>query len=105
MEPGRKLGLLLLLGAVAVEVAVELERSIAAAAEVVLARTAAAGGSGWLCFPSYVVIRMVLSCTHLWTCVDYDNSMRQMQKLKCKSNSFFFVKCRIIINVSPTHFT
>lgn len=69
MELERKLGLLLLLGTVAVEP----ERSIVAAAEVVLARTVAAGESGWLCFPSYVVIRMVLSCTHLWTCVDYDN--------------------------------
>lgn len=43
----------------------EPESSILAAAEVVDAIAMAAGGSGWLCVPSYVVISMVLSSAHL----------------------------------------
>ena len=37
------------------------ERSMLAAAAVVDAIAIAAGGSGWLCVPSYVVINIVLS--------------------------------------------
>lgn len=44
---------------------IEPERSIDAAAEVVDAIAAAAGGSGWLCVPSYVVIKMLRSSAHL----------------------------------------
>lgn len=43
----------------------EPESSIFAAAEVVEAIAMAAGGSGWLCVPSYVVISIVLSSAHL----------------------------------------
>lgn len=43
----------------------EPERSMFAAAEVVEAIAMAAGGSGWLCVPSYVVIRTLLSSAHL----------------------------------------
>jgi hypothetical protein len=39
-----------------------------AAAAVVDAIGIAAGGSGWLWCPSYVVITTVLSSAHLWTC-------------------------------------
>jgi hypothetical protein len=39
-----------------------------AAAEVVDAIAAAAGGSGWLCVPSYVVIRIDMSSAHRCTC-------------------------------------
>jgi hypothetical protein len=42
--------------------------SIDAAAEVVDAMAAAAGGSGWLCAPSYVVIRIDMSSAHRCTC-------------------------------------
>lgn len=44
------------------------ERSILAADDVAEAIIMAAGGSGWLWVPSYVVIRMVLSSAHRWTC-------------------------------------
>lgn len=47
---------------------IEPESSIDAAADVVDAIAIAAGGSGWLCWPSYVVISMVLSSAHLCTC-------------------------------------
>jgi hypothetical protein len=43
-------------------------RSMDAAAEVVDAIAAAAGGSGWLCVPSYVVIRIDMSSAHRCTC-------------------------------------
>lgn len=43
------------------------ERSIRAADEVVAAIAIAAGGSRWLWFPSYVVIRIVRSSAHLCT--------------------------------------
>lgn len=43
----------------------EPESSIFAAAEVVEAIAMAAGGSGWLCVPSYVVISIVRSSAHL----------------------------------------
>ena len=39
-----------------------------AAADVVDAMAAAAGASGWLCVPSYVVIRIEVSSAHLCTC-------------------------------------
>lgn len=41
------------------------ESSILAAADVVDAIAMAAGGSGWLWFPSYVVIRIARSSAHL----------------------------------------
>lgn len=44
------------------------ESSIDAAADVVDAMATAAGGSGWLCWPSYVVINIVRSSAHLCTC-------------------------------------
>ena len=44
------------------------DRSIDAAADVVDAIAIAAGGSGWLCVPSYVVIRMDRSSAHRCTC-------------------------------------
>lgn len=44
------------------------ESSIDAAADVVDAIAMAAGGSGWLCCPSYVVISIVRSSAHLCTC-------------------------------------
>ncbi|KAI8012697.1 hypothetical protein LOK49_LG06G01335 [Camellia lanceoleosa] len=47
---------------------IEPERSIWAADEVVEAMAMAAGGSGWLWLPSYVVNRIVLSSAHLCTC-------------------------------------
>jgi hypothetical protein len=47
---------------------VEPEVSMAAAAEVVDAMAVAAGGSGWLCAPSYVVIRIDVSSAHRCTC-------------------------------------
>lgn len=47
--------------------AVEPDRSMAAAAEVVFAIAVAAGGRGWLWFPSYVVISIVLSSAHRCT--------------------------------------
>lgn len=43
----------------------EPDSSILAAAEVVDAMAMAAGGRGWLCVPSYVVISIVLSSAHL----------------------------------------
>ena len=59
----RKLGLMRVS-----ELGIEPERSIWAAEEVVEAMAMAAGGNGWLWLPSYVVIRIVLSSAHLWTC-------------------------------------
>lgn len=47
---------------------VDPERSIRAADEVVDAIAIAAGGKGWLWFPSYVVMSIVLSSAHLCTC-------------------------------------
>lgn len=47
----------------------EPESSIFAAAEVVDAMAMAAGGRGWLCVPSYVVVKMVRSSAHLCTCL------------------------------------
>lgn len=44
------------------------ERSILAADDVVDAIAIAAGGNGWLWFPSYVVIKISLSSAHLCTC-------------------------------------
>lgn len=44
------------------------ERSIDAAAEVVEAIAMAAGGRGWLCVPSYVVVKIESSSAHLCTC-------------------------------------
>lgn len=44
---------------------IEPERSMDAAAEVVDAMAVAAGGSGWLCVPSYVVIKILRSSAHL----------------------------------------
>ena len=41
------------------------DRSILAADDVVEAIAMAAGGNGWLWFPSYVVIKIVLSSAHL----------------------------------------
>lgn len=41
--------------------------SIAAAAEVVEAMAVAEIGSGWLCVPSYVVIKIDMSSAHLCT--------------------------------------
>ena len=43
------------------------ESSILAAEDVVCAIAIAAGGKGWLWFPSYVVIRTVRSSAHLCT--------------------------------------
>lgn len=43
----------------------EPESNMFAAAEVVEAIATAAGGSGWLWVPSYVVISIVLSSAHL----------------------------------------
>jgi hypothetical protein len=45
------------------------ESSMEAAAEVVEAMAMAAGGSGWLWVPSYVVMRMDRSSAHRWTCM------------------------------------
>lgn len=44
------------------------ESSIDAAADVVDTIAIAAGGRGWLCWPSYVVISTVRSSAHLCTC-------------------------------------
>jgi len=49
------------------ELGIDPERSIDAAAEVVEAIAWAVGGSGWLCCPSYVVIRTLRSSAHLCT--------------------------------------
>lgn len=46
---------------------IEPERSIRAADEVVEAIAAAAGGKGWLWWPSYVVIKIDWSSAHLCT--------------------------------------
>lgn len=43
------------------------ESNIVAAAVVVDAIVIAAGGSGWVWLPSYVVIRIDLSSAHRWT--------------------------------------
>lgn len=48
---------------------VEPATSMLAAAEVVDAIAAAAGARGWLCVPSYVVMRMEMSSAHLCTCL------------------------------------
>lgn len=45
----------------------EPDRSMEAAAEVVEAMAVADAGSGWLCVPSYVVIRIDMSSAHLCT--------------------------------------
>lgn len=45
------------------------DSNILAAAEVVEAMAIAAGGSGWLWVPSYVVIKIDLSSAHLCTCL------------------------------------
>lgn len=47
----------------------EPDSSMDAAADVVDAIAIAAGGSGWLCVPSYVVIRMDRSSAHRCTCL------------------------------------
>ena len=47
---------------------VEPEVSMAATAEVVDAMAVAAGGRWWLCWPSYVVIRIDVSSAHRCTC-------------------------------------
>jgi len=49
------------------------ESSILAAEEVVCAIAIAAGGKGWLWFPSYVVISIVRSSAHLCTCLHINN--------------------------------
>lgn len=46
----------------------EPESNMFAAADVVDAIAMAAGGNGWLCVPSYVVIKIDLSSAHLCTC-------------------------------------
>lgn len=46
---------------------VEPDKSMAAAAEVVAAMAVADGGRGWLWFPSYVVVKIVVSSAHRWT--------------------------------------
>ena len=46
---------------------VEPDISMEAAAEVVEAIAVAETGSGWLCVPSYVVIKMDMSSAHLCT--------------------------------------
>lgn len=46
---------------------VEPDNSMEAAAEVVEAIAVADMGSGWLCVPSYVVIKIDMSSAHLWT--------------------------------------
>lgn len=43
------------------------DNNIAAAAEVVEAMAVADTGSGWLCVPSYVVIKIDISSAHLCT--------------------------------------
>jgi hypothetical protein len=48
---------------------IEQDSSMAAAAAVIDAIAIAAGGSGWLWFPSYVVSSTVRSSAHLWTCL------------------------------------
>jgi hypothetical protein len=48
---------------------IEPDSSMDAAAAVVDAIAMAAGGSGWLGFPSYVVTSTVRSSAHLWTCL------------------------------------
>jgi hypothetical protein len=45
----------------------EPDKSMAAAAEVVAAMAVADGGRGWLWFPSYVVVKIVVSSAHRWT--------------------------------------
>lgn len=47
---------------------VEPDNSMEAAAEVVEAIAVAEIGSGWLCVPSYVLIKMDMSSAHLCTC-------------------------------------
>jgi hypothetical protein len=49
------------------ELDIDPESSIEAAAEVVEAIAVAACGSGWLCVPSYVVVKTVRSSAHLCT--------------------------------------
>ena len=49
----------------------EPEVSMDAAAEVVEAMAVAEAESGWLCVPSYVVIRIDMSSAHLCTCKCY----------------------------------
>lgn len=46
---------------------VEPDKSMEAAAEVVEAIAVADMGRGWLCVPSYVVIKIDMSSQHLWT--------------------------------------
>lgn len=46
----------------------EPDKSMEAAAEVVDAMAVAEIGSGWLCVPSYVVIKIDISSAHLCTC-------------------------------------
>lgn len=52
----------------ATSLVVEPDRSMLAAAEVVDAMADAASESGWLCVPSYVVIRTDASSAHLCIC-------------------------------------
>ena len=49
------------------------DNNMEAAADVVDAIAIAAGGSGWLWAPSYVVIKIDRSSAHLWTCYSSDN--------------------------------
>lgn len=58
----------------------EPESSMEAAADVVDAIAIAAGGSGWLCVPSYVVIRMVRSSAHRCTCLRTGQPVAMVQR-------------------------
>lgn len=58
----------------------EPESSMDAAADVVDAMAMAAGGSGWLCVPSYVVMRMVRSSAHRCTCLRTGQPVAMVQR-------------------------
>lgn len=58
----------------------EPDKSMAAAAEVVAAIAVADGGRGWLWFPSYVVVKMVVSSAHLWTCLRTGHPTAMVQR-------------------------
>lgn len=59
---------------------VEPDKSMAAAAEVVAAMAVADGGRGWLWFPSYVVVKIVVSSAHLWTCLRTGHPTAMVQR-------------------------
>lgn len=60
----------------------DLDNNMQAAAEVVEAMADAETGSGWLCVPSYVVIKMDMSSAHLCTYILLSTCMVKIIQLE-----------------------